>query len=68
MKSFQSAFVVLLVCALLATSGCFSYHSDKKVVEPSTEIPSETTTTTTTHSDDGTTQQRSTTTTNPYPK
>jgi hypothetical protein len=67
MKSPLRAIVLLLVSALLATTGCFSYHSDREVVEPSTVSPSETTTTTTTHSDDGTTQERSTSTTSTYP-
>jgi hypothetical protein len=66
MKLLHRATVLVFACALLATSGCFSYHSNREVVEPSATNPSETTTTTT-HSDDGTTQQRSTTTsTNAY--
>ena len=67
MKLLPRGIIALLAAALLAPTGCFSYHSSKEVVEPSADNPSETTTTTTRHSDDGMIQQRSTTTTSTYP-
>ena len=60
MKLFHRAIVLVLASALLATVGCFSYHSTKEVAVPSS--PGETTSTTTTHSNNGLAQQRSTTT------
>jgi hypothetical protein len=62
MKSLRKAIILLFAFTLLTTAGCFSFHSTKEAVEPSTSAPSERTTTTTTRSDDGITQQRSTTT------
>jgi hypothetical protein len=64
MKLFHRTIVLVLASALLATVGCFSYHSTKVAAEPTS--PSETTSTTTTHTDNGLAQQR-TTTTSTYP-